>query len=326
MKKEINSNNGNVKESIPSTNINNQLIKQRKQEMAEPFDSPIKNSNVSLATRKIPCFEWKTDTTKGTKTAEFYLNIYYHKKKNGVSAMNNEKNKKRLDSNNSLREDDEEIDIEDLPFNYKEYSLTQIEEEKIVKILKNQIVFQGVSPEILSVISHDMIMLSIPEGKIIYDINDDGNFFYIIGKGSVVVNIQDNDSNTLTQWNAFGEISLFTEKKREEIIISKEEVELYIIDGESFRDIQKRNNEMILKERYNFLNNIALFESLDKISKYNVAQKLTKKEFNINSKIISKGERGDKLYIIKEGIVSCKIGNRCEKRSRYHCYTKNNML
>ena len=310
MKKEINSNNGNVKESIPSTNINNQLIKQRKQDNGEPFDSPIKNSNVSLTTRKIPCFEWKTDTTKGTKTAEFYLNVYYHKKKNGVSGltMNNAKNKKRLDTNNSLREDDEEIDIEDLPFNYKEYSLNPEEEEKIIKILKNQIVFQGVSPEILSVIAHDMIMLTIPEGKIIYDINDDGNFFYIIGKGSVVVNIQDNDSNTLTQWNAFGEISLFTEKKREEIIITKEEVELYIIDGESFRDIQKRNNEIILKERYNFLNNIALFESLDKISKYNVAQKLTKKEFNINSKIISKGERGDKLYIIKEGIVSCKIG------------------
>ena len=310
MKKEINSNNGNVKESIPSTNINNQLIKQRKQDNAEPFDSPIKNSNVSLITRKIPCFEWKTDTTKGTKTAEFYLNVYYHKKKNGVSGltMNNVKNKKRLDTNNSLREDDEEIDIEDLPFNYKEYSLSPEEEEKIIKILKNQIVFQGVSPEILSVIAHDMIMLTIPEGKIIYDINDDGNFFYIIGKGSVVVNIQDNDSNTLSQWNAFGEISLFTEKKREEIIITKEEVELYIIDGESFRDIQKRNNEIILKERYNFLNNIALFESLDKISKYNVAQKLTKKEFNINSKIISKGERGDKLYIIKEGIVSCKIG------------------
>jgi len=310
MKKEINSNNGNVKESIPSTNINNQLIKQRKQDNAEPFDSPIKNSNVSLTTRKIPCFEWKTDTTKGTKTAEFYLNVYYHKKKNGVSGltMNNAKNKKRLDTNNSLREDDEEIDIEDLPFNYKEYSLNPEEEEKIIKILKNQIVFQGVSPEILSVIAHDMIMLTIPEGKIIYDINDDGNFFYIIGKGSVVVNIQDNDSNTLSQWNAFGEISLFTEKKREEIIITKEEVELYIIDGESFRDIQKRNNEIILKERYNFLNNIALFESLDKISKYNVAQKLTKKEFNMNSKIISKGERGDKLYIIKEGIVSCKIG------------------
>ena len=49
-------------------------------------------------------------------------------------------------------------------------------------------------------------------------------------------------------------------------------------------------------------------ESLDKISKYNVAQKLKKKEFPPNTKIISTGDVGDKLYIIKEGIVSCKIG------------------
>ena len=125
-----------------------------------------------------------------------------------------------------------------------------------------------------------MIFLILPEGKIVYDITDDGNFFYIIGKGKVVINIQDNENNMLTQWNTFGEISLFTEKKRQEVIITKEPVELYIIDGESFRDIQKRNNEMVLKERYNFLNNISLFESLDKISKYNVAQKLKKKNLN----------------------------------------------
>ena len=307
----VNSNNGIVKESIPSTTGNNQFLKQKKQETAEPFGSPNKNSNFSIGLRKIPCFEWKSDSSKSTKTAEFYLNVYYNKKKNALSgiSLNNDKTKKRLDSNNSLINEDSEINIEDLPFNYKEYSLSPGEEEKIIKILKSQIVFQGVSLEILSVIASEMIMLYVPEGKIIYDINDDGNFFYIIGNGKVAVNTQDNNnSNILTQWNTFGEISLFTEKKREEIIITKENVELYIIDGESFRDIQKRNNEMILKERYNFLNNIALFESLDKISKYNVAQKLTKKEFRINSKIISKGERGDKLYIIKEGIVSCKIG------------------
>ena len=308
--KKPNTNNGNVKESIKSTSGNNQFLKQKNQQSVEPFGSPIKNSNVSLGLMKIPCLEWKKDTNKGTKTAEFYLNAYYHKKKNASAGMSiAKKPSKRLDSNNSLREEDSDIiNIEDLPFNYKEYSLSPGEEEKIVKILKNQIVFQGVSPEILSVIASEMIMLLVPEGKIIYDINDDGNFFYIIGNGKVVVNVQDNNNNILSQWNTFGEISLFTEKKREEIIIAKENVELYIIDGESFRDIQKRNNEMILKERYNFLNNIALFESLDKISKYNVAQKLTKKEFRINSKIISKGERGDKLYIIKEGMVSCKIG------------------
>ena len=153
-----------------------------------------------------------------------------------------------------------------------------------------------------------MIRMVIPKGRIIYDLNDDGHFFYIIGKGKVAINIENSMNHTLTQWHTFGEMSLFSEKKRGETITTKEETELYIIDGESFRDIQKRNNEMILKDRYNFLNNIFLFECLDKISKYNVAQKMQKREFTPNTKIISQGEKGDTLYIIKEGIVSCRIG------------------
>jgi len=67
-------------------------------------------------------------------------------------------------------------------------------------------------------------------------------------------------------------------------------------------------NEKILKERFNFLNTISIFESLDNISKYNVAQKIKLKEFKINDKIINKGDVGDNLYIIKDGLVSCRIG------------------
>ena len=173
----------------------------------------------------------------------------------------------------------------------------------MIKILKKLIIFQGVSQEILSIIASEMTLLSLPKDKTVYDLNDEGNFFYIIAKGKVSVNFQETETNVLTKWHTFGEISLFTDKKREEVITTKEDTELFIIDGESFRDIQKRNNEMVLKERYNFLNNIFLFECLDKISKYNVAQKMQKKEFPPNSKIITEGEKGDKLYIIKEGIV-----------------------
>ena len=301
-----NSNNALAKDSLQSTAANNQYSKQNRNTL-DNFNSGYRNSCVSLGLMRIPCFEWKNNIHNGTKTAEYYLNVYYNKKKNNLS-INEAYKPQKKDTNTSIKEDDSLTTIEDLPFNYKEHILPTGEEEKIIKILKNQIVFQGVSQEILSVIASEIIILMVPEGKIIYDISDDGNFFYIIGKGKVVVNIQDNDNNILGQWNTFGEISLFTEKKREEVIISKEPCELYIIDGESFRDIQKRNNEMILKERYNFLNNISLFESLDKISKYNVAQKLKKKTFMPNNKIITKGERGDKLYIIKEGIVACKIG------------------
>jgi cGMP-dependent protein kinase len=83
---------------------------------------------------------------------------------------------------------------------------------------------------------------------------------------------------------------------------------------------------MILKERYNFLNNIFLFECLDKISKYNVAQKMQKKEFPPNSKIITEGEKGDKLYIIKEGIVSCRIGPKEIRRLSNNEYFGQNSI
>ena len=256
------------------------------------------------------------------KSVEHYLNIYFQKKN-----LNTEKMKNSIDYTNRTKEEDTLINLDNLPFNYKEHSLSAEEEIRVTKILKKEIIFQDVSQEILSIIEREMIRLILPPGKIIYDLNDEGHFFYIIIRGKVVVNIQNNMNNTLSQWNIFGEISLFNEKKREEVMITKENTELYIIDGESFRDIQKRNNEIILKERFNFLNNIFLFKCLDKISKYNVAQKMKKKEFPPNTKIISQGEKGDTLYIIKEGIVSCRIGPKeIRKLSNNEYFGQNSML
>ena len=308
-----------VKESLPSTQVNNALIK-------PSINSPKRSSVLSLGQLKIPCFEWKNDQNIGHKTAEYYLNIYYYQLSNLNNNINTNITKSRKrDSVNT--KDDTIINTElDLPFIFKERSLSNTDEEKIIKILKKLIIFQDVSPEILSIIASEMILMTLPEGKIVYDLNDEGNFFYIIRKGKVALNVQESNNNILTQWHTFGEISLFTEKKREEVIITKEACELYIIDGESFRDIQKRNNEMILKERYNFLNNIFLFECLDKISKYNVAQKMQKKEFSSNCKIITAGENGDKLYIIKEGIVSCRIGPKEIRRLSNNEYFGQNSI
>ena len=58
--------------------------------------------------------------------------------------MNNNKPKRR-DSNGSISES--LVNVEDLPFNFSEHSMSNAEEDKVIKILKNQIVFQGVSPE-----------------------------------------------------------------------------------------------------------------------------------------------------------------------------------
>ena len=291
----------------------NQIIKNKnaniKPDIKETLHSH-KNSVLSFKIKKINCFELKNDYTNSNKTMEFYLNYIFKKKKLNFSkvSVTHSINLKTSKINGKENEEDTIVDANEIPFNYSEHHISPNDEEILTKLLKKQVIFQNTPSEILSIISSEMFFLKVPEGKIIYDIDDDGNFFYIISKGKIIINIQNGEDNTLKQWDTFGELSLFVEKKRNEIIITKEYTELYGIDSESFRDIQKRNNENILKERFNFLNNISIFECLDKISKYNVAQKLKKVEFKNGEKIITKGEKGHKLYIIKEGIVSCRIG------------------
>ena len=223
-----------------------------------------------------------------------------------------------------------------------------LDEENIIKILKNNDYFQETN-ENFNLVVNEIIYISVSKDMKIYDNNDLSNFFFIMNKGTVNLikkesskqlnthhknkenheknNLDKNNNKNYGPWESFGDISFYNGKQRLETMIATENVELYAIDCESFRELLKRNNEIILKEKYNFLNNISIFESLDKISKYNVAQKLKKKEFPSNTKIIKRGEVGDTLYIIKEGIVSCKIGvKEIRKLSNNEVFGQNAIL
>ena len=273
-------------EFIPKTNLNS---------IEYYLNNTLKNQKVS-------------NNQEGSKVNSFVIPQF------GNSTINNL-------NNNTLANIISQVEDE-VPYNITEHSIPLGEEENIIKILKNNDYFQDQTNDVFNLVLSELLYISAFKGMKIYDLNDESNYFFIINKGSVnlVKNIKLNENNrenyienneilkTLGPWESFGEISFYSGKARNEIMIAKENVELYAIDSESCRELLKRNNENILKEKYNFLNNISIFKSLDKISKYNVAQKLKKKEYPPNSKIIKKGENGDELYIIKEGIVSCRIG------------------
>ena len=254
-----------------------------------------------------------------TNSVEYYLNNYLKNNKNIANSFVN---------NGSPTGKRNSIEIEEMPYNISEHLMPMLDEENIMKILKNNDFFQEQANDIYNLVLNEIIYISVFKGMKIYDIDDTSNYFFIINKGNVELSQKDNNNGVphknneeqqqnnanikklFGPWEFFGEISFYNGKQRHEIMIAQENCELYAIDSESFRELIKRNNEIILKEKYNFLNNISIFESLDKISKYNVAQKLKKKEFPANTKIIKKGEVGDTLYIIQEGIVTCRIGDK----------------
>ena len=65
---------------------------------------------------------------------------------------------------------------------------------------------------------------------------------------------------------------------------------------------------------------------MDNISKYNVAEKQNLKVFIQNEKIIKMGEIGDSLYIIKEGIVSIRIGIKEIRQLKQYDYFGQNAI
>ena len=263
-------------------------------------------------------------------SVEYYLNNYLKNQK----LENNQEDDPAQIGNSTIRkvntnlgnvsQDDEEI----IPYNINEHEMPLLDEENIIKILKNNDYFQDQTNDIFNLVLNETIYISVFKGMKIYDINDTSNYFFIINKGSVNLEKNENgNKKTFGPWESFGEISFYNGKTRNEVMVANDYTELYAIDSESFRELIKRNNEIVLKEKYNFLNNISIFESLDKISKYNVAQKLKKREFSPNTKIIKKGEIGETLYIIKEGIVSCRIGMKeIRKLSNNEVFGQNAIL
>ena len=334
-----NANEGN--NSLPSSAVKLNKGNKETTGLKETYSS-IKNKNsvVGGLFKKIHLLEFNQKSI--INSVEYYLNNYLKNKNviNGTVADI---------SNDSLSPINKKMSSHEIeyPYNLSEHFMPLLDEENIIKILKNNDYFQDQNNDIFNLVLSEIIYITAFQGMRIYDMNDLSNYFFIINKGSVSVNKRDTNKNKYDKinpensennnnnnnkkifhsWESFGEISFYNGKKRNEEIIANENVELYAIDSESFRELIKRNNEIILKEKYNFLNNISIFESLDKISKYNVAQKMKKKEFPPNHKIIKKGEVGDTLYILKEGIVSCRIGvKEIRKLSNNECFGLNAIL
>ena len=189
-------------------------IKANDKHINHPIYSSKRISALQLAQIKIPLFEWKTDLIIYSKSAEYYLNIYYYHLSN--NNQNDIENNKKKDNKDTITTKEETLinNIEDLPFLIKQNSLSKIVEEKVIEILKKLIIFQDVSPDILSVMVSDMALIRLPEGKTVFDSNDEGNFFYIVSKGKLQVKMDNKEIKELSRWQTFWEISLFKEKKK----------------------------------------------------------------------------------------------------------------
>ena len=190
---------------------------------------------------------------------------------------------------------------------------SDIEQEKIKDIFRQLFIFDVFPDNIIDLILNSLVILSILKGDFLYLKGMQNNFFYIVVKGEFEkkfddVELEKNEKIKIyKEWDYFGEDTLMNKNKittMNHSLLSKVDSEVLILDGDKFLQIKQSLISVILKERYEFLNNILFFKNLDGVIKYSIAEKIELKNFKKDEIIIKKGDKKNKsIYLIKLNVV-----------------------
>ena len=130
------------------------------------------------------------------KSGEFVLHQLYNQKKNNISLSNIKRNSissrdkvfSQCQSQKHIINIDVESfsEIDELESEYinNNHIMTEEEEKNLRNSLQNLFVFRDITPELLNFIIEECVFCTFNKGKIIYQEGEEGNFFYVISKGT----------------------------------------------------------------------------------------------------------------------------------------------
>jgi len=114
----------------------------------------------------------------------------------------------------------------------------------------------------------------------------------------------------------FGELSLLYNDKRSASIKAIDQCTAYVLDGNVFKTIIIKSSLDKRSLKTGFLDNIKLFDQLDKSQKMKLSEGLTTVYFKKDDFIITEGDHGENFFMIEAGEVAClKLKKEGENRS-----------
>ena len=179
-----------------------------------------------------------------------------------------------------------------------------IEKNFIRAILCQHYLFKDTGNKIITSIIDLMEIETLPPNQLLYDENTVGDKFYIVKKGSMEETFK-NKKVIYREGDTFGELALLEKRKREGTVISRDDVILYSLKGQLFRNIVQKINNEEQKERLEFLSVVPIFKSINKNQLNNIVLNMFTCSFAEDQTIIREGETGYSFFIIKSGTVTC---------------------
>ena len=180
--------------------------------------------------------------------------------------------------------------------------------------LKVSTLFNTLNEEEMLKVSESMVLLQVNQDETIIEQGKPGHMYFIISQGAVEVVIDNKRISILKQGDAFGELALIQNSLRTSSIIALTDTLLWTITRSDFNSLLTSITISNFNENKEFISKIPVFADISDHQLNSLVASLVQMKFPPNSKIVGINQKGDSMFIVKEGTASCVV--RGEERRR----------
>jgi cAMP-dependent protein kinase regulator len=179
----------------------------------------------------------------------------------------------------------------------------------IADALQKNFVFENLSKRDLKPLIGAFEKVRVPKEQIIIRQGDEGDWFYIILKGSVSFIVDGNKVGQAQSGNSFGELALLYTCPRAATVQALEEAVLFRVDQTTFRYILQSQTRKGISDKVDLLYKIPFLRDLPDEDVAQLTAVMTPHKFTQGEYLMRKGDAADNFYIVQEGtLMATNIG------------------
>jgi len=239
------------------------------------------------------------------------------------------------DKQEDSEEDDQDDDCDEIPINFRKseesmgrarqsvsaeaygqwnqkkafeppsYPKDDAQKARLGSILQKSFMFAALEKKDLEMVLMAMKECPFSSGTTVITEGENGDFLFVIEKGSLECIKNINGANTVVklvnEGDVFGELALLYNCPRAANVVAKEDCVCWQLDREVFTNLVK-DASIKQREKYDaFLKSVTILSSLGDYERSQVSDALKAENFSKGETVVKQDEPGDKFYIIEEG-------------------------
>ncbi|CAG9329651.1 unnamed protein product [Blepharisma stoltei] len=187
---------------------------------------------------------------------------------------------------------------------------SQDDKKLIITALNNHFIFTSLTDEDKDMVAESMQLYIFQIGSTVFEQEKPSRSYYVVKSGVLEVLVNGKRVNRIHPGEGFGELALLHDNPRSATVRCLDKTLLWGIERQTFRKVIEEMNTQIYEQNREFLEKVALLQPLSSRQKDSLAASLVACKYTSGQKIISEGESGQQLFIIKEGTVSVQKGSQ----------------